>query len=293
VSGARTNQAWRLCEDFESNFHDYKTVKLRSLRQASVGTDRSPLLMAGRAHRALRPLVVVVGTLSLVSSYGCGGNSPTVPLACSLNNPFTVAGRVLEAASNGPIAGASVQILGNQGNTNPQSATTDSSGHYSIVGVCGTTTVRAEVSGYESQTQNVTTNGQSLSSIPPNSTFTLDFQLTRARPEGIVVVRAPVGLISESQPSFVFIPVPNATRYLLVIESLSGGAGPVSHPTGTTFGDWFDDSQLFCRTDMSGIFDCRVAPVQLRDGSYRWRITAWNPGGFGPQREWVHFVLVD
>ena len=89
------------------------------------------------------------------------------PAPASAQGTGTVTGQVVDGASMRPLAEAQISITGSGLGT-----LSNSSGRYLMVNVpAGQVTVRAELIGYESQTQTVT--------VSPNGSVTLDFQLSQ------------------------------------------------------------------------------------------------------------------
>ncbi len=98
---------------------------------------------------------------------GAGAWLALAPAEVSGQGTGTVTGQIVDGASMRPLAEAQVSITGTG-----LGSLSNSSGRYLIVGVpAGQITVRAELIGYESQTQTVT--------ITPDGAVTVDFQLSQ------------------------------------------------------------------------------------------------------------------
>jgi YD repeat-containing protein len=81
----------------------------------------------------------------------------------SLSAPATISGTVTQADGTTPLSGASAQVY--VGSAAGSTATTDSTGSYSIAGLSvGSYTVQAGATGYVSQSQNVTLSGSAATS---------------------------------------------------------------------------------------------------------------------------------
>ena len=151
----------------------YRPGLLPADRRVSLRAERIPAGEAFRSVLAGTPLAVRVGPaghLSLVAS------QPGSTRAEALVG--TISGRVVDASTQGPLAGANVVVAGTQRGT-----LTDSDGRFLLTGIAaGTHQVRASMIGYGAQEQTVTVQDGQMASL----TFSL--QPSAVELEGLVVV---------------------------------------------------------------------------------------------------------
>lgn len=90
-----------------------------------------------------------------LAAFACGGSDTVSPMPPSQSGTFTLSGRVADADTGAPLAGASVTIL--DGKDAAKSAVTDASGSFRLSGLTpGGFTVRVRDNGYDSAFQGVT-----------------------------------------------------------------------------------------------------------------------------------------
>jgi phosphatidylethanolamine-binding protein (PEBP) family uncharacterized protein len=114
-----------------------------------------------------------------------------------------------------------------------------------------------------------------LASSPPNSltpaaTFTVP---------GKAVLVSPSGAIGSVKPSYTWNAVSNASWYYLWVDDSSGNR----------LEQWYSATEAGCS---GGPGTCSVTPhISLAQGTGKWWVQTWNPGGFGPWSDPLTFIL--
>uniref|UniRef100_UPI0005EB359D hypothetical protein n=1 Tax=Desulfonatronovibrio magnus TaxID=698827 RepID=UPI0005EB359D len=107
----------------------------------------------------------------------------------------------------------------------------------------------------------------------------MSFNLTSGNLPGKATLVSPSGSISNSQPTYTWNAVSNATWYHLWVTDSSGNR----------INQWYSASAVNCS---SGSGTCSIRPsVTLRAGSGTWWIRTYNDNGYGPWSDGMSFNL--
>jgi hypothetical protein len=116
--------------------------------------------------------------------------------------------------------------------------------------------------------------------LAPNQPFTYaDFSLAEDGAPGQATLISPNGTITDNTPTYTWNAVATASFYFLQVNDSA------ANPTY----QWYPADEANCG---DGTRECSVTPeTELADGTYNWRIQAWNEFGIGPWSDPLYFSV--